>query len=309
MIVFFRTVPKYKFMKYRHLAFAATVAIMIASVIALLAKGLDYGIDFKGGVLIEARWTKPFDMAEVRGKLNDLDVGEVALQNLDNPNDLLIRVEQPEGGQAGALRVISQIRATLPPDVEYRNVEMVGPQVSGELLRGALIAAALAVLGIAGYVAFRFEWQFGVSALIATGHDVFCTFGLFALLDLEFNLTAVAAILTIAGYSVNDTVVVFDRVRENLRKYKKIPLIELFDLSVNETLSRTILTSGTTLIAILPLLFFGGIAIHDFALAITFGILIGTYSSVFVACGILLYMPPIGKARAVAEETEDGAKA
>lgn len=309
MIVFFRTVPKYKFMKQRRIAFAMTAAIMIASVIALFVKGLDYGIDFKGGVLIEARWNKPFDMAEVRGKLNDLDVGEIALQNVDNPNDLLIRVERPEGGQAGALRVISQIRSSLPPDVEYRNVEMVGPQVSGELLRGALIAAALAVLGIAAYVAFRFEWQFGVSALIATGHDVFCTFGLFSLLDLEFNLTAVAAILTIAGYSVNDTVVVFDRVRENLRKYKKMPLLELFDLSVNETLSRTILTGGTTLIAILPLLFFGGIAIHDFALAITFGILIGTYSSIFVACGLLLSMPPIGKARAVEEETEEGAKA
>ncbi|MGE0744204.1 MAG: protein translocase subunit SecF [Rhodospirillales bacterium] len=304
MIVIFRSVPKYDFMRQRWFAFGWTGFMMVVAAAALIANGLAFGIDFRGGILIEARGQQAFDMAAVRSTLGGLDVGEVALQNVDGSRDLLIRVEQPEGGQTQAVEVIEKIKGALPRDIEYRNVEMVGPQVSGELLRGALIAAGLAVLGIGLYVAVRFEWQFGVAALVATAHDVFCTFGLFALLNLEFNLAAVAAILTIAGYSVNDTVVVFDRVRENLRKYKKMPLYDVFNLSVNETLSRTILTSGTTLAAVLPLLFLGGAAIENFSTALTFGILVGTYSSIWVGSAILLYMPPIGTARRRDDENE-----
>lgn len=304
MIVLFRSVPKFDFMRQRWFAFGWTGFMLVVSVAALAINGLAFGIDFRGGILIEARAPQAFDMAEVRSTLGTLEVGEVALQNVDGSRDLLIRVEQPSGGETQAVQVIEQIKNALPKDVEYRNVEMVGPQISGELLRGALIAAALAVVGIGLYVAVRFEWQFGVSALIATAHDVICTFGLFALLQLEFNLTAVAAILTIAGYSVNDTVVVFDRIRENLRKYKKMPLYDVFNLSVNETLSRTILTSGTTLAAVLPLLFLGGAAIENFSAALTFGILVGTYSSVWVGSAVLLYMPPIGASRRTEEEAD-----
>jgi preprotein translocase subunit SecF len=302
MIVFFRSVPKFDFMRQRYFAFGWTGLMMVIAVVSILVKGFDFGIDFRGGILIDARGPQAFDMAAVRSTLNSLNVGEVGLQSVDNPRDLLIRVEQPQGGQAQAVQVIEKIKGALPKDVEYRNVEMVGPQVSAELLRGAIIAAGLSVLAIALYVAFRFEWQFGISALVATAHDVFVTFGLFSLLNLEFNLTAVAAILTIAGYSVNDTVVVFDRIRENLRKYKKMALYDVFNLSVNETLSRTILTSGTTLIAVLPLLFLGGKAIENFSVALTFGVVVGTYSSIYVASAILLYMPPIGAARRAEEE-------
>jgi preprotein translocase subunit SecF len=289
-------------MRQRYFAFGWTGLMMAIAVVSILVKGFDFGIDFRGGILIDARGPQAFDMAAVRSTLNSLNVGEVGLQSVDNPRDLLIRVEQPQGGQAQAVQVIEKIKGALPKDVEYRNVEMVGPQVSAELLRGAIIAAGLSVLAIALYVAFRFEWQFGISALVATAHDVFVTFGLFSLLNLEFNLTAVAAILTIAGYSVNDTVVVFDRIRENLRKYKKMALYDVFNLSVNETLSRTILTSGTTLIAVLPLLFLGGKAIENFSVALTFGVVVGTYSSIYVASAILLYMPPIGAARRAEEE-------
>jgi len=220
---------------------------------------------------------------------------------------LLIRVQEQAGGTPAQAQAISKIKDVLGSDVEIRRTEFIGPQVSHELLINGVLAAVLAVVFIAIYVWFRFEWQFGVAALITTFHDVIATFGMFSLLQLEFNLTVVAAILTIAGYSINDTVVVFDRIREDLRRYKTLPMGALINHSINSTLSRTILTGGTTLLAALALLFFGGPVLFGFSAAMVFGVLIGTYSSVFVAATMLLHLRPLRAGRAASEAAEKAA--
>ena len=231
-----------------------------------------------------------------------LALGDVSIQEFGAEDEILIRIQRQDGAEAEQLAAVDTVKATLGDNVEYRRTEFVGPTVGQELIEAGMFAMLGALGAILIYIWFRFEWQFGVCALIALSHDVFSTFGLFALNGHEFNLPTVAAILTIAGYSINDTVVVFDRVRENFRKYKKMTLVELFNLSVNETLSRTTMTSLTTLLALLAIYFFGGAVLADFALAMIWGVVIGTYSSVFIAVPLLLYLEP----RRGDEEDEDG---
>lgn len=280
-------------MRLRRVLLACSLAAVLLTAASLGLQGLNLGLDFVGGLLVEAHTAQPVNLEQMRPKLDALGLGAVSLQTFGDPRALLIKVQADQGNAEARQDAIGKIRSVLAPGDQIRRTEFVGPKVSGELLRDGLYAALLSVICIGVYVWFRFEWQFGVSAIIATFHDVITTFGLFSILGLEFDLTTVAALLTIAGYSINDTVVVFDRVRENLRQYKSMPLPELIDLSTNQTLSRTILTSGTTLIAVIALLLFGGPVLRNFAIALTWGILIGTYSSIFVANALLLYMPSV----------------
>lgn len=286
----------FDFIGKRYYAFALTGLLFLVTIVSLSIKGFNLGIDFKGGILLEVRAAQAFDLGAVRGKLGGLGLGEVSLQTFGDPNDLLIRVERQEGGEQGQSRAVEAIKQALGPGVEYRRTEIVGPKVSNELLFKGYLASALAVVAIAVYVAFRFEWQFGIAAFIATLHDVVTTMGVFSIVGLEFDLTAIAAILTIAGYSINDTVVVFDRIRENLRKYRTMPLADLFNLSVNETLSRTIMTSSTVMLAVLALLAVGGPVIFNFNIAMLWGVITGTYSSIYVAAALLLYLKPLRRA-------------
>tara|TARA_Y100001960_G_scaffold331275_1_gene427767 strand:- start:665 stop:1621 length:957 start_codon:yes stop_codon:yes gene_type:complete len=266
-------------------------AILITSSIALfLTRGLNYGIDFKGGILIEVRTDKAANIGFMRQQLSALDLGEVALQEFGAPTDVLIRVQRQEGGEKAQQVAVDKIKTLLGDTVDYRRTEFVGPKVSAELFWDGVLAVSLAIFAILIYIWFRFEWQFGVGAVIALTHDVISTIGMFALMGFEFNLSTVAAILTIAGYSINDTVVVYDRVRENLRKFKKMPLDELLNNSINQTLSRTVMTSVTTLLALLALFFLGGAVIRDFSFAMIWGVIIGTYSSICLAVPLLLYL-------------------
>ncbi|HSK41412.1 MAG TPA: protein translocase subunit SecF [Arenibaculum sp.] len=299
---------KIDFIGKRFAAFVISALLLAISLGALLTQGLNLGIDFRGGILIEAQAPRPVDVADLRDRLAGLGLGEVELQQFGGPRDLLIRVQQQDGGEAAQSGAVAKVRGLLGDSYEYRRVELVGPKVGNELLRDGILATVLAVAGITLYVAFRFEWQFGMAALVATFHDVLTTVGLYAVLGLEFNLTSVAALLTLAGYSINDTVVVFDRIREAMRRHKTTDMRTIVNMSVNQTLSRTILTSGTTLAAILPLLVFGGSTLFNFSLALTWGILIGTFSSVFVAAALLLYMRPLRRpASASATEQEETA--
>ena len=283
---------KIPFMAMHKVNFAISAVMIVASILLIAFKGLNYGIDFKGGILVEVRTSGPADLAQMRATLDEAGLGEVSLQNFGEANDVLIRLERQEGGETAQQAAVDKVKAALGPGLRYERVEVVGPQVSRELLRDGTIALVAALAAIFVYIAFRFEWQFGAAAIVAELHDVLSTAGLFALLGLEFNLTTVAALMTLAGYSINDTVVVFDRVRENLRKYKKMPLRELLDLTVNQTLSRTIMTSATTLLAVLALYFFGGHVLRGFSIAMIWGVLVGTYSSIFVAAALLLYLRP-----------------
>jgi preprotein translocase subunit SecF len=227
----------------------------------------------------------------MRRQLNGLGLGEIALQDFGSATDILIRVPAQDGDEDAQMAAVGKVKASLGDSVSsYRRVEFVGPKVGGELIRAGVIAVLLSLLGIMIYVWFRFEWQFGIAAIIATAHDVVTTIGLFSILGHEFNLTTLAAVLTIAGYSINDTVVVFDRIRENLRKYKSMPVEQVMNVSVNDTLSRTILTGTTTLLALVAIFFYGGSVLSDFALALIWGILVGTFSSIYVAAPLVMMM-------------------
>lgn len=292
-IQFIPSDTKIDFVAKRWWAFGLSIALVIITVAALLIKGLNLGIDFKGGILIEAKAPQAVDVAALRGELGTLNLGEVSLQQFGGVESVLIRIQRQAGDEGAQMRAIQSVRDKLGTEYEYRRVEVVGPTVGGELLQAGILATLFAMLAIALYVALRFEWQFGVVALIATFHDVLTTVGLYAVLQLDFNLTAVAALLTLAGYSINDTVVVFDRIRETLRRQKAVSLRNVINDSVNQTLSRTTMTAGTTLLALLPLVFMGGPTLINFSLALTWGILVGTYSSIYVAAAMLLYMPPL----------------
>ncbi|MEZ5669693.1 MAG: protein translocase subunit SecF [Alphaproteobacteria bacterium] len=281
---------KFPFMKMRGVAVIFSALLVVGSIIAFLTQGLNYGIDFVGGTLIEVRTQDEPDIAGMRSSLDGLGLGEVSLQAFGDDNDVLIRIERQSEAEGEDAALTAAVQQALGEGVELRRVEFVGPKVGGELREAAILAVTIALVAIMFYIWFRFEWQYGVGAIVALAHDVISTIGLFAVLQLEFNLATVAAVLTIAGYSINDTVVVFDRVRENLRKYKKTEMRELLDLSINQTLSRTIMTSMTTLIAVVALFLFGGAVVHDFAGAMIWGIVIGTYSSIFVAGPLLIYM-------------------
>jgi preprotein translocase SecF subunit len=286
------------FLSKRKLAVGFSAALTIGAILLLLLRGLNFGIDFAGGVLVEAVLpTKP-DLAPLRDKLNQLQLGGVELQELGDTNALLIRLQLPKDMESAQGYVLNQVKGVLGDGVTYRRVETVGPKVGEELIGSAIWALILSMIGIGVYVWARFEWQFGATALIATMHDVLTTAGLLALLGREFNLVEVAALLTLAGYSINDTIVVFDRLRENMRKYKTMPMRQLMNLSVTETLSRTIMTASTVMLATLAMLFFGSEVTFTFCLAMVWGVLIGTYSSVYVASAVLLWLPALRPAEA-----------
>ncbi len=281
------------FMRGRYAGLIVSALLSLASIVLFFHPGLNYGIDFRGGIVIEARTPQAADFAQLRHTLNALNMGQVALQEFGSPQDVLIRLERQPGDDASQQAAADKVRATLAqefPGTVVRRVEAVGASVSGELFFNGMLALGLAMLAMLVYIWFRFEWQFGAGAVATLLLDVTKIVGFYAITGLQFNLTAVAAILTIMGYSVNDKVVVYDRMRENLRIYKKMPLRELIDRSINETLNRTLGTSLSSLLSILPLAFFGGEALQDFGIVLIFGIFLATSSSIFIAAPILLFL-------------------
>ena len=282
--------PDFKFVRYNRRAFVVSSVLIIGSLVAFLMQGLNFGIDFKGGILVEISSSEPVDIADLRGRMQTLELGEVQIQQFGTPTDVLIRVAEADDAVSTErdLSAVDAIRQDLEGEFEIRRVEIVGPQVSRELIQTGLLAVVAAISSMLIYIWFRFEWQFSVGAVMALVHDVILTIGVFSLLQLDFNLSILAAILTIVGYSMNDTVVVYDRVRENLRKYKKMDISELLDIAINQTLSRTVMTSVTTLLALIALYTLGGEVIRGFTFAMIWGVLVGTYSSIFIAAPLLI---------------------
>lgn len=275
----------YSFLKYRKQFLILSSILIIMSVVFMFFKGLNLGIDFKGGTLIEIN-TKNTSIGDLRNILSP-NFNEVSLQEFGNEETIIIRLQNENNQES--IETVNKVKSLINDKVkEFRRSEFVGPTVSSELLFKGFQAVSFALLAILIYIWFRFEWQFGFGAVVALTHDVFITLGILSILNVEFSLATIAAILTIAGYSINDTVVIFDRVRENLRKYKKLELVDLFNLSINNTLSRTIMTSLTTLLALISLFIFGGEVIKPFALTMIIGVIIGTYSSVYIAVPTLL---------------------
>jgi preprotein translocase subunit SecF len=307
----FRLIPdntNIRFMWLRRINFPVSVILSVLSVVLFIAIGPQYGIDFRGGSLIEIKPnTAPYDLGAIRSTLNSLNLGDVQVTEVSDPvagTSVLIRIQQQAGGDTAQQEAITKVRQAFANTVEFRRVETVGPRVSSELAYDGTIALVVTLIAILIYIWFRFEWQFAIGAIVATGHDVLMTLGFFVVAQLDFSLSSIAAILTIVGYSLNDTVVVYDRIRENLRKYKKMPLVELLDRSVNETLSRTTQTSLTTMLALLALFFFGGEVIRSFVAAMIFGVAIGTYSSIYIAAPVLIYFKLRPGQPAAAEEAE-----
>jgi SecD/SecF fusion protein len=278
-----------RFMAVRNYTFAISAALAIASVVGAATVGLNLGIDFTGGSIIEMKAKQgAADVSDIRDRLGVLNLGGVQVQGFGDPSSVLVRVQSQEAGENAEQSAVSKIRTELGSQYEFRRVEVVGPSVSGELAMTGALGIGLALLAIMVYIWFRFEWQFAIGAIVATLHDLLLTIGLFVFTGLEFDITSIAAVLTIVGYSLNDTVVVYDRMRENLRRYKKMPLPLLIDTSINSTLSRTILTSVTTMIAILALVLFGGEVIRGFTISMLFGVAVGTFSSIYIAAPILI---------------------
>lgn len=293
-----------RFMSFRKIFLTISALAVAASLTLVFVKGMTFGIDFQGGILIEVRMPQAANLSQMRGQLGELGLGEVSLQEFGNPSDVLIRIGAQDGDAAAQQVAVDAVKKTLGAGVDYRRVEFVGPKVSSELLLDGVLAVAVAIIAMLIYIWLRFEWQFGLGAVIALSHDIFITLGVFSLLELEFNLSTVAAVLTIAGYSINDTVVVFDRIREDLRKYKTKPVPDLLNDAINATLSRTLMTSLTTLVALLALFFLGGEVIRDFSFAMIFGIMVGTYSSICVAAPLLLSTNVAARARGTGDAKE-----
>jgi preprotein translocase subunit SecF len=290
-----RIVPddtKFDFMRFRRISFPISAVASVLAVAAYFFIGLHFGIDFVGGTLIEVQSKKgPADIAAMRQTLTGLNLGEIQLQQFGAPTDVLIRIAQQPGGEEAQQAAITKVRAALGDTVDYRRIEVVGPRVSQELLTYGTVGLLAAVFGIFAYLWFRFEWQFSLAAMIANLHDLLMTVGFLAVLGVDFDLTTIAALLTILGYSINDTVVVFDRIREMLRRYKRMPIDELINIAINATLSRSIITHVTVSLALLSLLFFGGPTLYSFSIAMTFGaILVGTYTTIFIAAPLLIYL-------------------
>ncbi len=284
------------FLGHWKVSFGLSMVLMVASVVAFLSMGLNFGIDFRGGTSIRTEATQPVDVAAYRGALSELELGDVAISEVFDPtfredqNVAMIRVQAQEGQESVTPEVLNQVEQALrvlDPTLRFSSVESVGPKVSGELIRSAIIAVVAALAAVLFYIWLRFEWQFALGAVAALVHDVVLTIGLFSVLQIRFDLAIIAAILTIVGYSLNDTVVVFDRMRENLIKFKKRALIEVMNLSLNETLSRTVMTSVTTLLALVSLFVLGGDVIRGFVFAMIWGVIVGTWSSVFVAAVVV----------------------
>ncbi|MEZ5849625.1 MAG: protein translocase subunit SecF [Hyphomicrobiaceae bacterium] len=288
---FFPHDTRIDFMRFKDICFWASVAAMVISLGLFFAKGLNYGVDFKGGSMIELKAKSgTADVAALRGDLGALKLGDVQIQQFGGAGEVLVRLEQQPGGEEAQQIALRKVTSKVDAAYELRRVEVVGPAVSSELRRTGTIAVLAGIFAIVLYVWFRFEWQFALGTVLALSHDTLLTVGLFSLLGLEFDLSTVAALLTILGYSVNDTVVISDRIRENLRRFKRMELKELLNLSINETLSRTLLTSSTTIIVLIALLLLGGSVIRNFTFAMLFGIVVGTYSSIFIAAPVLDYM-------------------
>jgi preprotein translocase subunit SecF len=281
---------KFQFMRLSRFGFFVSGLLCLASLLAFIFIGLNVGVDFKGGTVVTIRTAQAADIDGLRNTLGGLDLGDIELQEFGSPRDVLIRIEAQPGGDEAQQAAVTKLKAALSPDVEYRSVEVVGPKVSGELAEQGILAVVLSIFCVLFYIWFQFEWQFAIGAVLSLLHDVVLSIGLFCIIGLEFNLSIIAAILTIVGYSLNDTVVVFDRIREFLRKYKSMPLADLIDFSINSVLPRTLLTSVTTLIALTSLYIFGGEVIRGFTFAMIWGVLVGTYSSIFIASPVLILL-------------------
>jgi preprotein translocase SecF subunit len=279
--------PAFEFLNKMNIASGLSIMLVIGSIGLFFIQGLNLGIDFRGGILIEAQSSQTVDLAKVRSSLGRLGLGDMSIQSFGTDRDILVRVQRQEGDEKAQIVAINAITSDLGSDFEIRRTEFVGPTIGAELAEKGVLAVICALFAIMVYIWFRFEWQFSLAALIALTHDVITTIGVFALTNFEFNLATVAAILTIAGYSINDTVVVFDRVRENMRRYKSWSQPDILNRSLNETLARTVMTSITTALALTAIAIFGGAVLRDFALAMLWGVAIGTYSSVFIAVGIV----------------------
>ena len=278
----------FNFYKYRKIAFVFSFLLMILSIFLFFKKNLNLGIDFKGGVMVEAKFLSEPSLLELRNNVSSFIDGNIEIQEFGEPTTVLFRIEKNSDEENEQKMIVAKLKDSLPENVDYRRVEFVGPKVGKELQIMGLKAILYSLIAMFIYIWFRFSgWQFGLGAVFALFHDVFSTLGFFALTQIEFNLASIAAILTIAGYSINDTVVVFDRIRENLMK-TEIPFSELLNKSINQTLSRTIMTSLTTLLALLALFIFGGEVIKGFVSAMMWGVLVGTYSSIFIASPLII---------------------
>jgi preprotein translocase subunit SecF len=280
---------KIQFMRASRFGFFLSGLLCAASILLFAFLGLNYGVDFKGGTNFVIRFPQAVNLDQLRTQMNALGVGEVEIQGFGEPTDVSIKIEAQEGDEAQKA-VADKVKAALGTNVEYLSVESLGPKVSGELTEQGTIAVVTAIIAIVIYIWFRFEWQFSIGAVVSLLHDVLLTIGLFSILRLDFNLSIIAAILTIVGYSLNDTVVVFDRIREFMRKYKQMPLADLIDFSINSVLPRTLLTSVTALLALFALYIWGGEVLRGFTFCMIWGVLIGTYSSIFIASPILILL-------------------
>nr|WP_249149016.1 protein translocase subunit SecF [Bradyrhizobium manausense] len=299
----------FDFTRFRRISFPISAALSIVAITLFFTHGLNFGIDFRGGTLLEVKAKSgAADIAAMRTTLDGLRLGEVQLQQFGGPENVLIRVAEQPGGDAAQQEAVQKVRGALGDSVEYRRVEVVGPRVSGELLAFGMLGLMLAIVSILIYLWFRFEWQFALGAMIANVHDIVLTIGFMSISQVDFDLTSIAALLTILGYSLNDTVVIYDRIREMLRRYKKMPMPQLLNESINSTLSRSIITHFTVTLALLALLLFGGHAIHSFTAVMMFGVvLVGTYTSIFIAAPILIYLG-VGEHREDAKDEAAPAK-
>lgn len=278
------------FIGVRLIPMVISALITVAALVSIGVQGFNLGIDFAGGILVETRSERPVDVSGFRAEVSKLGLGEVSITTSDQSGrELMIRVQQQEGGDAAQGAALRKLQDILPSDMRILRTEVVGPKVGAELMIDGALAVALALIGIAVYVWLRFEWQFAFAALLSLTHDVVAVLGIFSLFQIEFNLTVIAAILAIAGYSVNDTVVVFDRVRELLRRYKKMPLPDLLNLASNQVFARTLLTTASTFVAVLALLLVGGEVLRAFSIAMICGVVVGVYSTIYVAKPVLIY--------------------
>ena len=278
----------FNFFSIRNFSFVFSIILILLSIVFVLKKNLNFGIDFIGGIMIDAKFTSPPDLDILRADINNLSLGNYEIQEFGAPDNILIKIEKQPGDESKQLEAIKKVKEILPENVDYRRIEYVGPKVGKELKVMGFKAVFFSLLAMFIYIWFRFDgWQFGLGAVIAVIHDVITTVGFFAITQIEFNLASIAAILTIAGYSINDTVVVFDRIRENITKVNDLSFIKLLNKSINETLSRTIMTSLTTLIALIALIVLGGQVISGFIIAMIWGVLVGTYSSIFIAASLI----------------------
>lgn len=293
---------KFGFMRFRRFSYPFSAILSILSIIMFFTWGMNFGIDFSGGILIELRAkTGQADMAQLRGLGEHLKIGAIEVQGFGNAGDVSMRLGPQTGGDQALQATVAKLKTAVGEGYEFRRVESVGPRVSGELVQSGTLGVVISIIAVLMYLWFRFEWQFAVGAVIATMHDLLLTVGFFSVTQLEFNTTSIAAILTIVGYSLNEAVVVLDRIREMMRKYKKISIADMIDLSINAVLPRTIMTATTVFLALLALVLFGGEVIRSFSLAMMWGIFVGTYSSIFICTPILIYLGVRNEGAAAAE--------